>query len=126
MSERLLDSIALEIDKNRQYKPVVCDGFPSQFEQLPMIPTGSSVVHLHCTDRMREARLDHRASQTKRQWTPGLSSERDNDLPLLLQSLKSHPDRQALRFFELENAVNGIESLEMLALELIKKSAAVF
>ncbi|CAN5465306.1 hypothetical protein BH10PSE16_BH10PSE16_04220 [soil metagenome] len=118
MSQRLIDAILFEIGKHRQITPVVIDGFPAKPEHVAMLPPDSLVVHVNCPEEVREARLNHRAAEAKRLWTPGLTSMRDSDLPSVIDAARKRID--SLRLLELDNGANGIDALCATAQDIIK------
>ncbi len=74
MSMELGQMLVNDLSKHER---VVCDGFPAAPEHLRLIPPGSSIVLVFCEEAMREERLNQRALDTSRAWTPGMTSERD-------------------------------------------------
>lgn len=74
MSMELGQMLVNDLSKHER---VVCDGFPAAPEHLRLIPPGSSIVLVCCDEAMREERLNQRALDTSRAWTPGMPSERD-------------------------------------------------
>lgn len=58
--------------------PVVCDGFPSSPEHLDLLPPNSEIVWIQCDEDERARRLEMRAEETARRWTPGRQTLRDD------------------------------------------------
>lgn len=76
----------------------VLDGFPSSVDHLELLPADTVFCVVWTPASLRLTRLEHRAAVTKRAWTPGLHSEREASLPLLLSTL-----RQSRRIFFVAN-----------------------
>ncbi|TBR75393.1 MAG: hypothetical protein EPN64_13205 [Burkholderiaceae bacterium] len=68
----------------RQEAPVVVDGFPSAPNHIDQLPPGAGIVQVSCPQDLRAQRLVARSEVTNRKWTPGLQSERDSNLDLVL------------------------------------------
>jgi dephospho-CoA kinase len=66
----------------------VLDGFPSCVEHVAMLPDDTVFCVVWTPAQLRLQRLEHRSDTTKRLWTPGLHSEREASLPVLLSSLR--------------------------------------
>ena len=66
----------------------VLDGFPSCVEHVAMLPDDTVFCVVWTPAQLRLKRLEHRSDTTKRLWTPGLHSEREASLPVLLSSLR--------------------------------------
>lgn len=66
----------------------VLDGFPSSIEHIELLPVDTIFCVVWTPALVRELRLRHRSETTKRQWTPGLHSERELVLPILLNTLR--------------------------------------
>jgi dephospho-CoA kinase len=66
----------------------VLDGFPSSVEHIPLLPADTVFCVIWTPSCLRLERLEHRASTSKRIWTPGLHSARESALPLLILSLR--------------------------------------
>lgn len=128
LSNRLVETLMLEVSKQAMQKPVICDGFPAHKDHLSVIPKSAQIIYVRCAQHVREARLDHRANQTQRKWTPGLSSERDRDLPALLKLVTDSFSTQGSpeRFLEIANDGNGLDSLKATAQLVIESSATAF
>lgn len=66
----------------------VLDGFPSCVEHIALLPGDTVFCVVWTPALLRLQRLEHRSDTTKRLWTPGLHSEREASLPLLLSTLR--------------------------------------
>ena len=66
----------------------VLDGFPSCVEHLALLPADTVFCFVWTPSILRLQRLEHRSDTTKRVWTPGLHSEREAALPVLLATLR--------------------------------------
>lgn len=66
----------------------VLDGFPSCVEHIALLPSDTVFCVVWTPALLRLQRLEHRSDTTKRLWTPGLHSEREASLPLLLSTLR--------------------------------------
>jgi dephospho-CoA kinase len=66
----------------------VLDGFPSSVEHIELLPVDTVFCVIWTPAQLRLQRLEHRGEITKRIWTPGLHSEREAALPLLLSTLR--------------------------------------
>lgn len=66
----------------------VLDGFPSCVEHLVLLPLDTVFCVVWTPAQLRQQRLEHRSDTTKRVWTPGLHSEREATLPVLLSTLR--------------------------------------
>ncbi|MFC5550224.1 AAA family ATPase [Massilia aerilata] len=66
----------------------VLDGFPSSVEHLALLPAHTVFCVVWTPAKLRLQRLKHRSDTTKRVWTPGLHSEREATLPVLLWTLR--------------------------------------
>lgn len=66
----------------------VLDGFPSSVEHIELLPADTIFCVVWTPVLVRELRLRHRSETTKRQWTPGLHSERELVMPTLLKTLR--------------------------------------
>lgn len=83
-------AIAL-IDYAKSLDKVVIDGFPAQVDHLALLDVSDrwQFVYVLVPRQIRERRLLARAETSKRGWTPGLKSERDELLPALCRHLRS-------------------------------------
>jgi dephospho-CoA kinase len=66
----------------------VLDGFPACVEHIALLPADTVFCVIWTPAQLRLQRLEHRSDTTKRLWTPGLHSEREVALPLLLSTLR--------------------------------------
>lgn len=66
----------------------VLDGFPSRVEHIALLPADTVFCVVWTPAHLRLERLAHRSDTTKRLWTPGLHSEREATLPVLLLTLR--------------------------------------
>ena len=90
--EALNPQAATEIlDYARSLDKVVIDGFPANIEHLALLDDIErwEFVYVLTPRQIREQRLLARADTTKRAWTPGLKSSRDELLPDLCRHLRS-------------------------------------
>ena len=89
--------VAVELLKNlaeiSEQHTVLFDGFPSVPAHVELLPADSKVVVLELEESVRNERLVRRSETSKRKWTPGLGSERDMRLPLVVQALGSRCKR---------------------------------
>lgn len=76
------------LDYATQSPKAVLDGFPSCAEHVSMLPDDTVFCVVWTPAQLRLQRLEHRSDTTKRLWTPGLHSEREASLPVLLSSLR--------------------------------------
>lgn len=96
----LPDAIALRLlDYAASFEKCVLDGFPASLSHLRQLPSDTTIGLVWVPMRVRSARLTLRAEQTKRLWTPGGKSEREQSLPALL--------RQSRRQFKTVFIPNG-------------------
>ncbi len=84
-----LDVAALLVNDLTRHTKVVCDGFPASPDHLQLIPVGSTLVMVRCDETLREHRLNQRALETSRAWTPGMPSERDGLVLDVFEAAKS-------------------------------------
>lgn len=66
----------------------ILDGFPSCVEHIALLPAETVFCIIWTPARLRLQRLERRSDTTKRVWTPGLHSEREAALPILLSTLR--------------------------------------
>jgi len=76
------------IDYATKAPQTVLDGFPSCVDHIALLPHDTVFCVLWTPSRLRLQRLEHRSETTKRLWTPGLHSEREATLPVLLSTLR--------------------------------------
>lgn len=126
MSQRLVETILFEIGKHRQTNSVVIDGFPAKPEHVFKLPAGSLLVHISCAESLRAQRLDHRAAQASRLWTPGMMSMRDTHLPSVIEAGHKCAQTNDLRLLELDNGTNGIDALNAAAQMIIRHVTPAF
>lgn len=67
----------------------VIDGFPTVVDQLQYLPNEAVFVYVGIAKAIRENRLVIRAATSKRQWTPGLHSEREAALASLVKQIRT-------------------------------------
>jgi hypothetical protein len=67
---------------------MVLDGFPSSPDHLALLPSDTVFCVVWTPLGLRKARLQGRASKSKRQWTPGLHSARESALPLVIHQAR--------------------------------------
>lgn len=84
----LVLALLSHIKELRSRSPVVIDGFPVEASQVRLCPRPFTAIHVTLDDESRVARLQARAQETKRAWTPGLPSARDEALPSVLSELQ--------------------------------------
>lgn len=95
------ESAARELlDHARSLDRVVIDGFPGDVGHLALIDDIDrwGFVYLRTPRELREERLLARAQQSRRNWTPGGRSARDEALPALCRAL-----REARRLVSVSN-----------------------
>lgn len=68
----------------------VIDGFPTVIEQLRSLPKETVFIYVGISKEVREDRLAFRAATSKRQWTPGLHSEREAALASLVKQIRAN------------------------------------
>lgn len=78
LSPEVARQLCQAIGKINQTGLVVCDGFPSSPEHIDLLPPNSDVVWIQCQEDERERRLEMRAAETVRRWTPGRQTLRDD------------------------------------------------
>lgn len=76
------------VDYATNVSKAVLDGFPSCVEHLALLPADTVFCVVWTPAQLRLQRLEHRSDTTKRVWTPGLHSEREATLPVLLSTLR--------------------------------------
>jgi dephospho-CoA kinase len=76
------------VDYSCKVPKAVLDGFPSCVEHIALLPSDTVFCVVWTPALLRLQRLEHRSDTTKRLWTPGLHSEREASLPLLLSTLR--------------------------------------
>lgn len=86
LRDRVVQVVLQEIDRLRQSGPVSVDGFPAEPTHIELLPTDGAIVHISLPEDMRENRLLRRASNTKRLWTPGQRSIRDEQVPRIVDA----------------------------------------
>lgn len=96
-------------------KPIL-DGFPSSVDHIRLLPPDAVFCLVWTPAQLRLQRLQHRSDTTNRIWTPGLHSEREATLPLLLATLRS-----TRRCIFISNAA----SRDVAAAKMLEKLAAV-
>jgi adenylate kinase family enzyme len=85
LSMEVARQLCQTIGKINQTGMVVCDGFPSAPEHLDLLPPNSDVVWIQCQEVERERRLETRAAETARRWTPGRQTLRDDQVEAVYQ-----------------------------------------
>ncbi|MDD2222841.1 MAG: AAA family ATPase [Pseudomonas sp.] len=80
MTPELVNALMDEIRGVVHLRGVVVDGFPAEPLHVLSLPTGSTVVHLTCTEHEREQRLAHRSQITVRKWNCRIESRRDEQV----------------------------------------------
>lgn len=100
MSPELVDALIEEIKAVQHLRGVVIDGFPSEPLHVLSLPTGSTVVHLTCTEHEREQRLAHRSDCTARKWNCKIESRRDQQVQAVFSVAR---ESQILRTAEIAN-----------------------
>jgi adenylate kinase family enzyme len=78
ISEKLL-KYALTFDK------CILDGFPASVDHLKMLPSNATIALVCAPKSVRNLRLQHRSESTKRIWTPGGYSTREQELAEVLR-----------------------------------------
>lgn len=112
MSPRLIESLLAEISIHNQYRPVVVDGFPASVDHVKTLPAACVVVNLSINESVRQERLIHRSQTTNRKWTPGMSSQRDDDLPEVVKAIQSRVDMHSdISLVEIDVSSNSVESI---------------
>ncbi|WP_234265159.1 AAA family ATPase [Hydrogenophaga sp. NFH-34] len=86
LEPNVVQALRKEIERLRHVGPVSVDGFPAEAEHIALLPMGGAIVHITVPDSERETRLLHRASVTKRLWTPGQRSLRDEAIPSIIDA----------------------------------------
>lgn len=76
------------VDHVGKASKAVLDGFPSSVEHLALLPADTVFCLVWTPAQLRLQRLEYRSDTTKRLWTPGLHSEREAALPMLLWTLR--------------------------------------
>lgn len=76
------------VDYATKASKAVLDGFPACVEHIALLPADTVFCVVWTPARLRLQRLEHRSETTKRVWTPGLHSEREASLPVLLSTLR--------------------------------------
>jgi len=76
------------VDYASKAHKAVLDGFPSCVEHIALLPADTLFCVVWTPAQLRLQRLEHRSEITKRVWTPGLHSEREATLPVLLSTLR--------------------------------------
>ena len=85
MSAQLVHALLEMLHERNQRGRIVVDGFPCEPYHVLMLPEGSALVELNCTESERERRLRERSDSSVRKWTPGQDrSLRDLHLPAVL------------------------------------------
>jgi adenylate kinase family enzyme len=110
-----LDLATLLVSDLVKHNRVVCDGFPASPEHLQVIPAGSTVVLVSCKEDLRQERLTDRALSTRRSWTPGMPSERDELVSQVFQGAQEFP-LELLKFDNSGPLLTGTEILKILGL----------
>lgn len=80
MAPALVNALMEEIQAVRHLRGIVIDGFPSEPLHVLSLPTGSTVVHLTCSEQERMERLEHRSECTVRKWDSNIESRRDQQV----------------------------------------------
>lgn len=108
-----MDLAALLVRDLIKHERVVCDGFPASPEHLQVIPAGSTLVLVSCDEDLRQDRLSDRALSTRRSWTPGMPSERDELVGQVFKGAQAFP-LQLVTFDNSGPMLTGKEILEIL------------
>jgi cytidylate kinase len=96
----------------------VLDGFPASPGQLGMLAPDVVFGLVWAPAQQRLDRLAKRSASSLRQWTPGLQSNRDAALAVLLARIRS-----SHRLVFINNSVAGQEALDATALALVARLA---
>lgn len=95
---------------------LVLDGFPSSPDHLALLPPDTVFCVVWTPALLREARLHARAASSKRLWTPGLASAREDALPDLIRQV-----RRTHRCLFIANAGN-VDAATLLLVRKISES----
>ena len=94
----------------------VLDGFPASTEHLALLPDLTIVGVVWAPKSVREARLQQRSESTKRIWTPGQFSQREQSLAHLIRSA-----RQTHRTFFISNAMSGPDGVDRITNNILQR-----
>lgn len=95
----------------------VIDGFPTTIDQLHLLPKNSVFIYVGISKSVRLERLEYRAATSKRQWIPGLRSEREEALVPLLKQLRAQR-----KLFYVSNTEDKELGISEIAKKIIKIS----
>lgn len=126
LGHRLVETLLAEVSAHSLFEPVICDGFPAHTDHLALLPAGSVLVHTYCPEDLRVARLEHRGNQTRRKWTVGMQSERDQMIPKLVEMAKQMNSDGVLRFCQIDNSINGLDALKAAVAQLMEQTTVAF
>lgn len=89
LRNELVEAMLRHIEQRRGLTPVSVDGFPSDVSHVALLPRDAVVVHVTLNEEDREMRLEQRSQSSKRMWTKGVLSSRDEALPVVLHALNA-------------------------------------
>lgn len=89
------------------FERCVLDGFPANAVHVDMLPPAAIIAVVWAPKQTRQSRLESRALTSKRQWTPGRASAREDNLATVIMHARS-----VRRAVFLANRVDGIDDVQ--------------
>lgn len=104
LSPRMIESLTAEVQRHQSLAPVSVDGFPASPDHVALLPEGSRLFFFDIDEDTRQERLTKRAQETMRKWTPGLLSQRDLDVPFVVEAAKLRAQSGQIEYFRINVA----------------------